>query len=323
MTLKKILSAVLIVTLFSLTSSGCKKEEIISGAVAAGTVLGGLGTFLGAFTGGNSVSVDIPKISTEDKTTDKEKVPEKIESVATNPEPETESAAPSSKISQLENLSNNADVENIQPEKKIAEIKTAEVKAVEDTAKNTPADKILQQVFDYDEQAVQETKDIQYEKVESKDFGGYSFDGVAEFQSAGILGDNANGMVTNSSRKGTQPHYEFEDGSRLDIVAKYYNGNIESLRSDIKRNHSEFTGTNPREIKDFQVTPVDENTVIKTWIDTQRKQDVIQKTFAVEDRYNKCAIRNVTFRYNIHDVTDRTKAVAKHIFDSFKPGLDD
>lgn len=45
----KILSLALVVSLLSTLSSGCKKEEIIAGTAAAGSIIGGLGEFFGFF----------------------------------------------------------------------------------------------------------------------------------------------------------------------------------------------------------------------------------------------------------------------------------
>ena len=64
MKFKKVLTAILIVSLIVATSAGCKKEEIIAGSAAAGTVLGGLGTLLGAFTS-NSTPATSPSTSND------------------------------------------------------------------------------------------------------------------------------------------------------------------------------------------------------------------------------------------------------------------
>ncbi len=332
MKLRKFLSAGLIVVLFSATSAGCTKEEIIAGTAATGTVLGGLGTLLGAFTSNSSPAVIVS--STPDKNISatendnagenlgddvenlnsyvENKVKETQEAAKTS-EPETQNATPAGEISQLENK--NSKTENLVTNSNEERPNLENLKFKDTATKNDSAEKILQQVFNFDEKAVEATKDFQYKKVSGTDYCGYSFDRVQNPNSKNFF-------------------YNFE-GYDNNCYANCYgkdgknSGSIKIFMQNLKtmQEAQELILKNPFEdnnkIKDFKVTPIDKNTVIQTWLDTEHNVDVIKKIWVVGDRYDNCATQSVTFSYNVNLILDESKVVAKHIFDSFKPGFKD
>ena len=184
------------------------------------------------------------------------------------------------------------------------------------TAANNDAEKILQEVFKVDEKAVEATKNIEYTKISSTDYCGYSFD---VFKYAGNItkfytdwfGDFRSSFISNCYGK---------DGRHSgQIYIRMWN--VKSM-AEAQKMILENPFKDDNKIKNFKVTPIDKNTVIWTWIDTEGNVDVIRKIWVVGDRYENCAMQSVEFRYNVNTIQNESKVVAKHIFDSFKPGFE-
>ena len=329
MKLRKFLSVGLMVVLFSVTSAGCTKEEIIAGTAATGTVLGGLGTLLGAFTSNSSPAVIVSStpdknISATENDNSNENLGDDIENLnsyvenkvketqeaAKTSEPETQNATPAGEISQLENK--NSKTENLVTNDKDERPNLENLKFKDTATQNDSAEKILQQVFNFDEKAVEATKDVKYKKHSGTKFCGFSFD----------ITDGNNDIVYGFM--GDYPSFlaaRFHSSTKDNIIIRMsdYEGTMKEAQEELLKNPFEDNN----KIKDFKITPIDKNTVIWTFINTEENVDVIRKIFVLEDRYDNRAKQSVEFRYNVNEVKDTEKVVAKHIFDSFKPGFNE